>query len=79
MLLLLQIFLAVMFIITLFQVILDFFYGGYLIVTGLIQLVVGYALKFVARILHIIDRRSTTARPPVVKPARKGITWRVIP
>ena len=79
MLLLLQIAFAVMFIITLFQVIIDLFYGTYQIVTGLILLVVGYVLKFFAWILNIIHRSRATVRPPVVKPARKVITWRVIP
>lgn len=79
MLLLLQIAFAVMFIITLFQVIIDFFYGAYLIVTGLILLVVGYVLKFFAWILHNIHPGSGTVRHPVAKPARKVFTWRIIP
>ena len=79
MLLLLQIAFAVMFIITLFQVIIDFFYGTYLIVTGLILLVVAYVIKVFAWILHIIHPGSGTIRHSAAKPARKAATWRVIP
>jgi hypothetical protein len=75
MLLILQIALAVMFIITLFQVIIDFIHGTLLIVSGLMLIVVGYVLKLSAWILQIIRRRPSTVRQPVAKPAQKRSTW----
>lgn len=59
MLFLLQIGLIVCFIVTLIQAIFDFFYGSYLILTGLLLMVYAYMLKLIAWIikLHQLNRR----------------------
>jgi uncharacterized membrane protein len=78
MLLLLQIVLAVMFIITLFQVICDFIRGSHLIATGLLLLVVGYSLKFYAWSYRILRCKSANGGVPAARAERKAPTWRII-
>ncbi len=67
MLFLLQLILLVCFIVTLARVIFDLVHGSFLIITGLLLLVFGYTLKFVAQLLRLgrrirLGRRHQIAR-----------------
>ena len=56
MLFLLQIIIFFCFIATLIQAIFDFFYGSYLILTGLLVMAYAYILKFLAWIIKLHQR-----------------------
>ena len=72
MLTLLQIALALYFIVLLVQVIGDFFKGSFLILTGLLLLMVAYMLKLIAWLLRLCQRKHHP-RPP-----GRTCVWKVV-
>lgn len=65
MLFLLQIALFLCFLVILVQVIIDAFRGSILILSGLLLLLVAYAIKLVVGLLRLIQRHRGRRRPPV--------------